>query len=54
MSEWLLFMSFPQAVYGVLSGLEGLDTFKDLMTHTTMKPWYNRVKEAVQTHAGAC
>lgn len=48
----LLFCSF-QAVYGVLSGLEGLDAFRDLMTHTTMKPWYDRVKQAVQTHAGA-
>ena len=42
-----------QAVYGVLSGLEGLDAFQDLMTHTTMKPWYDRVKEAVKTHTGA-
>lgn len=41
------------AVYGVLSGLEGLDAFRDLMTHTSMKPWYDRVKQAVQTHAGA-
>jgi len=41
------------AVYGVLSGLEGLDAFHDLMTSTSMKPWYERVKDAVQTHAGA-
>ncbi|KAL9987847.1 hypothetical protein ACROYT_G002219 [Oculina patagonica] len=41
------------AVYGVLSGLEGLDAFRDLMTHTTMKPWYDRVKQAVTSHAGA-
>lgn len=41
------------AVYGVLSGLEGLDAFQDLMTHTTMKPWYDRVKETVKTHTGA-
>ena len=40
-------------MYGVLSGLEGLDAFQDLMTHTTMKPWYERVKEAVKTHTGA-
>lgn len=37
----------------MLSGLEGLDAFQDLMTHTTIKPWYDRVKDAVQTHAGA-
>ncbi|XP_015767377.1 PREDICTED: prostaglandin E synthase 2-like [Acropora digitifera] len=41
------------AVYGVLSGLEGLDTFQDLMANTSLKPWYYRVKEAVQIHAGA-
>ena len=35
------------------SGLEGLDAFQDLMTHTTMKPWYDRVKETVKTHTGA-
>ena len=40
-------------MYGVLSGLEGLDTFQDLMANTSLKPWYYRVKEAVQTHAGA-
>ena len=44
---------FFQAVYGVLSGLEGLDAFQDLMTNTSMKPWYDRVETAVQTHAGA-
>lgn len=44
---------FFQAVYGVLSGLEGLDAFQDLMANTSMKPWYDRVKTAVQTHAGA-
>ena len=40
-------------MYDVLSGLEGLDAFQDLMTHTTMKPWYDRVKETVKTHTGA-
>ena len=35
------------------SGLEGLDAFQDLMTHTTMKPWYDRVKGTVKTHTGA-
>ena len=35
------------------SGLEGLDAFQDLMSHTTMKPWYDRVKETVKTHTGA-
>ena len=40
-------------MYGVLSGLEGLDMHNDLLAHTSIKPWYNRVKEAVHSHAGA-
>ena len=56
--KWLLvtslvMFSFFKAMYGVLSGLEGLDMHNDLLTHTSIKPWYNRVKEAVQSHAGA-
>lgn len=39
-------------MYGVLSGLEGLDAFQDLMNNTDIKPWYNRVRTAVQTHQG--
>ena len=42
-----------RAAYGVLSELEGLDAFQDLMANTAMKPWYDRVKLAVQTRAGA-
>ncbi|KAK3747835.1 hypothetical protein QZH41_015986, partial [Actinostola sp. cb2023] len=41
------------AVYGVLSGLEDLDMFKDLMTNTSMQPWYDRVKMAVKEHEGS-
>lgn len=52
-SEHTCASCFFQAVYGVLSGLEGLDAFQDLMTNTSMKPWYERVRQAVQTHAGA-
>ena len=46
-----------QAVRSVLSELEGLGAFQDLMTNTAMKSWqqwsYDRVKLAVQTRAGA-
>ena len=56
--KWLLvtshvMLSSFKAMYGVLSGLEGLDMHNDLLTHTSIKPWYNRVKEAVHSHAGA-
>lgn len=40
-------------MYGVLSGLEDLDMFKDLMDNTSIKPWYNRVKKAVKNHEGS-
>eukprot|EP00058_Branchiostoma_floridae_P014627 XP_002600115.1 hypothetical protein BRAFLDRAFT_66624 [Branchiostoma floridae] len=41
------------AVYGVLSSIEDFDTFRDLMENTKMRPWYERTKKAVKTHAGA-
>ncbi|XP_078685949.1 prostaglandin E synthase 2-like [Branchiostoma floridae x Branchiostoma belcheri] len=41
------------AVYGVLSSIEDFDTFKDLMENTKMRPWYERTKKAVKSHAGA-
>lgn len=37
----------PQAVYGVLRVMEGLDAFDDLMQHTHILPWYLRVEKAV-------
>ncbi|EDV27578.1 expressed hypothetical protein [Trichoplax adhaerens] len=41
------------AVYGVLSAIEGLDAFEDLMkTVPSMKPWYDRTKDAVMSHGG--
>ncbi|XP_031565480.1 prostaglandin E synthase 2-like [Actinia tenebrosa] len=41
------------AMYGVLSGLEDLDMFKDLMANTSIKPWYYRVKKAITNHEGS-
>lgn len=37
----------PQAVYGVLRVMEGLEAFEDLMRHTRIQPWYRRVEKAI-------
>ena len=42
-----------QAVRSVLSELEGLGAFQDVMTNTAMKSCYDRVKLAVQIRVGA-
>ena len=42
-----------QTVYGVLSAIEGMDTFRDVMTHTNIGPWYEAVKREVAAHSGA-
>ena len=42
-----------QAVYGVLSAIEGLDAFRDMQEHTQIGPWYQAVKEEVAHHHGA-
>lgn len=36
------------AVYGVLSSVEGLDTFKDLLHNTRIGPWYWAVKKELE------
>ena len=36
-----------QAVYGVLSSIEGLQAFTDLMKHTNMAAWYWPMKQLV-------
>ncbi|XP_006835042.1 PREDICTED: prostaglandin E synthase 2 [Chrysochloris asiatica] len=35
------------AVYGVLRVMEGLEAFDDLMRHTLIQPWYQRVEKAI-------
>ena len=35
------------AVYGCIKAIEGLDTHKDILQHTKVGPWYQRVQEAV-------
>lgn len=41
-----------QAVYGILSAIEGLDTFNDTIKHTNIKGWYYAVRERVQKQEG--
>jgi len=41
-----------QAVYGVLSAIEGCDAFVDLVVRTDISSWYDAVKTAVAVNAG--
>nr|XP_027326904.1 prostaglandin E synthase 2 [Anas platyrhynchos] len=36
------------AVYGVLRVMEGLEAFDDMMVHTKIQPWYQRMEEVIQ------
>ncbi|XP_073397211.1 prostaglandin E synthase 2 [Dendrobates tinctorius] len=38
------------AVYGVLRVMEGLQSFDDMMANTKIKPWYQRMTNAIQDH----
>lgn len=35
------------AVYGCIKAISGLDTHRDVLEHTKVGPWYQRVQEAV-------
>ena len=48
MSRW-----YMQAVYGVLSAIEGLSTFTDMMENTDIGNWYWATKELVNKHRNA-
>lgn len=39
-------------MFGVLRGIEKLSTVEDLKKHTNIKPWFDRMKRAVETHQG--
>ena len=39
-------------MFGVLRGIEKLSTVEDLKKHTNIKPWFDRMKHAVETHQG--
>ena len=42
--------SLPQAVFGVLSSIEGCQAFHDATFHTDIGPWYKRTKQMVYRH----
>jgi hypothetical protein len=42
-----------QAMFGVLRGIEALSTVEDLKKNTNIKPWFDRMKHAVESHQGA-
>lgn len=39
-------------MYGVVSAIEGLDAFNDLMANTKIAPWYKRMKKKVTSKEG--
>lgn len=40
-------------MFGVIRGIEDLSTVKDMKKHTNIKPWFDRMKNAVENHEGA-
>ena len=42
-----------QSVYGVLSCMEGCDSFDDVMTNTSLKRWYDCTKGEIRRNNGA-
>ena len=41
-----------QAVYGVLTSMEGCQAFEDALAHTKIGPWFYRVKAACEEYMG--
>ena len=41
-------LSHSQAVYGVLSSIEGYDSFKDMLNYTSIGPWYFATQKLIQ------
>jgi NAD kinase len=46
-------VSFMCGVYGVLSSIEGCNTFQDILQHISIEPWYNSMKDTIQRHGGS-
>ncbi|XP_043252580.1 prostaglandin E synthase 2 [Colletes gigas] len=40
------------AVYGILKSIEGCNAFKDALTNTKLKTWYNAMTKEVESHSG--
>ncbi|KAA8492650.1 Prostaglandin E synthase 2 [Porphyridium purpureum] len=41
------------AIFGVLRSVESMDTFNDMMAHSNIKPWYERMQQQVGDSMGA-
>ena len=39
-------------MYGILSAIEGLDSFNDMMSQTKIRKWYYSVKDRVISREG--
>ncbi|CAF0938587.1 unnamed protein product [Adineta ricciae] len=37
-------------VYGILTAIQGTEAFQDLMNHTKIQPWFERMKHLVEPH----
>ena len=37
-------------VYGILTAIQGCQAFEDLMTHTNIRPWFERMKNLIEPH----
>lgn len=35
-------------VYGILTSIQGCEAFQDLMTHTKIQPWFERMKHRIE------
>jgi microsomal prostaglandin-E synthase 2 len=36
--------------YGILTAIQGCEAFDDLMKNTKIQPWFERMKQLVETH----
>lgn len=53
LSCYFCFLMNYQAVYGVLSSVEGCTAFKDMLQDTNIGPWYFRMKDVTSSHLGS-
>lgn len=37
-------------MYGILTLIEGCQAFDDLMKHTKIQPWFQRMKKLIEPH----
>ena len=37
-------------MYGILTLIQGCEAFDDLMKHTNIQPWFERMKKLIEPH----